>query len=97
MNPAAEAGAGMRWSVVSGVASAGMTALGLWHGLHGIVAFREWRRWRTADPSLADFFLTELEIEIAFAVACLVVAGLLGVATRWLSRHGRSDEHARSD
>jgi hypothetical protein len=59
-----------------------MGAVGIWHTLHGVTAFREWRRWRTSDPSLADFFLTELEIELAVAAACLIAAGLLALASR---------------
>ncbi len=71
-----------------------MAALGAWHVLHGITAFLEWRRWRTADPSLADFFWTELEIETVFAVGCLFVALVLAASARWLPQNRRSDEHA---
>jgi hypothetical protein len=71
-----------------------MAAFGAWHALHGVTAFLEWRRWRTSDPSLADFFWTELEIETVFAIACGFVALVLAATARWLPEIRRSDEHA---
>lgn len=82
-----------RRAYVAWLAAAAMSGVGLWHAQHGIAAFREYRRWRTSDPSLADFFWTELEIEIAFAVACLAVALVSGLAGQWLVNLRNADEH----
>jgi hypothetical protein len=71
-----------------------MAGLGVWHLAHGVTAFFEWRRWRTADPSLADFFWTELEIEVVFAMGSWFVALVLAAAARWLPGNRRSDEYA---
>jgi hypothetical protein len=71
--------------------------LAIWHGLHAATALREWRRWRTSDPSLADFFLTELEIELAVAAVCLIAALLLLFVGRRCRPYRRFDEHAGPD
>lgn len=63
-----------------------MTGLTIWHVLHGTAALREWRRWRTADPSLADFYWTELEVELVFAIGFLVVALLFAAAAKRLQK-----------
>ena len=80
-----------RWYLLVWLAGAAMAGLGLWHGQHGFAAAREWRRWRTADPSLADFFLTELEIELALTIGCLVVAFLIAAVAKrqWKTTEGR--------
>jgi accessory colonization factor AcfC len=83
-----------RRSIVLWIAAAAMAALGAWHVLHGVTAFLQWQRWRTSDPSLADFFWTELEIETVFTLGCLFVALVLAAAARWLPEIRRSDEHA---
>jgi hypothetical protein len=83
-------------AVVSWLASAGMASLGIWHWLHARLAFQGWRRWRAADASLADFFWTELELEVFVAMGCWFVALALAAAARRLPEHRRSDEHTGS-
>ena len=68
------------------VASAAMAGLGVWHLSHASTAFSEWRRWRVADPSLADFFWTEFEIELALTTGCVVIAGACAIVARQMSK-----------
>src|SRR5262249_772109 len=53
--------------------SAAMAGLAGWHALHAIQALRGWRQWHISDPSLADFFWTEMELESGVAAASLLV------------------------
>jgi hypothetical protein len=70
-----------------------MTGLAIWHVLHGTTALREWQRRRIDDPSGADFYWTELEVEIVFASACFAVAFLVGQAAKRLRRKAEPQRH----
>ena len=64
------------------VVASGLFAFGLWRLWVALEQWLLWRRWRVADPSAADLYLTNVYVE-SFGFLLAVAAG---IAVLWLRR-----------
>jgi accessory colonization factor AcfC len=64
------------------LSAAAATAAAAWHAVHAVQAWAGWQEWRRSDPSLADFFWTEMELEIGLVVLLAIAAAVFF----WLRR-----------